>query len=216
MLDPRQKNYAPPAKNITEYLNGYASTIEKAVRSVSAEKMELVFSILREKLETGAQIFAAGNGGSAAIAAHLCCDWTKSTRIENEPSLRVQSLMENTSLLTALANDISYEDAVAEQLKLLAKEGDAVILLSCSGNSPNMIRAAQTARKMEIDVISLTGFDGGKLLPLSDIGLHVPLNNYGMIEDSHQMLMHVLTQYLYLWRVQQKDRRPSQSTHAQI
>ncbi|MBI1861647.1 MAG: SIS domain-containing protein [Deltaproteobacteria bacterium] len=214
MFDPREKNQTPHAKTISEYLNGYVETVQAAVRTVSPEKMDLVFSLLKEKLEQGAQIFAAGNGGSAAISAHLCCDWVKGTRMEGEPTLKVHSLMENTSLLTALANDVSYEEAVAEQIKAYGKAGDCVILLSCSGNSPNVVRAAQVARQMDIDVISMTGFDGGKLAAFSDISLHVPANNYGMIEDCHQMLMHVFSQYLYLWRIQQAENRPARSTAA--
>ena len=213
MFDPREKNQTPNAKSISEYLNGYVDSVQAAVRTVSAEKMDLVMALLKEKIELGAQIFAAGNGGSAAISAHLVCDWVKGTRMENQPSLKVHSLMENTSLLTALANDVSYEEAVAEQLKAYGKAGDAVILLSCSGNSPNVVRAAQVARKMEIDVISMTGFDGGKLAQFSDISLHVPANNYGMIEDCHQMLMHVFSQYLYLWRVKELETRGGHEAH---
>lgn len=200
MFDPREKNQVPRTKSIQEYLTAYSNKVHRAVESISAEKMDLVFSVLKEKLINGNQIFTAGNGGSAAIAAHLCCDWAKGTRIEGEPSLRVQSLMENTSLFTALANDVSYEEAVSEQLKMFARTDDAVVLISSSGNSPNMVRAAHTARKMELDVISLTGFDGGKLMQASDINLHIAINNYGMVEDCHQTLMHVFAQYLYLWR----------------
>lgn len=211
MFDPRERNQTPNAKSITQYLHLYYNDLGKAIEHVSIEKLEFAFSLLKEKLLNGSQIFSAGNGGSAAIAAHLCCDWTKSTRMEGEPALKVYSLMENTSLLTALANDVSYEEAISEQLKLYGLAGDAVVLISCSGSSPNVVRAAQTARKMEIDVISLTGFDGGKLMALSDVNLHIALSNYGMVEDCHQMVMHVLSQYLYLWRVKEKTAKSTQS-----
>ncbi len=214
MFDPRDKNQAPTATNLSQYLRSYSERVGQAVQSVSPEKMDLVLSVLKDKLLHGSHIFSAGNGGSAAIAAHLCCDWVKGTRMEGEPSLKVHSLMENTSMLTALANDMSYEEAVSEQLKIYARSGDAVVLISCSGNSPNIVRAAQTARSMDIDVISLTGFDGGKLMSLSDINLHVAVQNYGMVEDCHQQLMHVLAQYLYLWRVKEAATRTENITES--
>lgn len=205
MEDPRSKNFTPAANCVTDYLRQYCAEVSKIVERVSCERLEMVFSILRDKLQNENRIYCAGNGGSAAIAAHLCCDWAKGTRMAGEPSLMVHSLMENTSLLTALANDIGYEEAVSQQLELYAKPGDAVVLLSCSGNSPNMVRAAQTARRLEVDTISFTGFDGGRLLTLSDVNVHIPIENYGMVEDCHQMLMHVLAQYLYQWRVKTSE-----------
>jgi D-sedoheptulose 7-phosphate isomerase len=141
-------------------------------------------------------VFVAGNGGSAAISEHLSCDWQKGVHLEHMNGLKVQCLTSNTALLTAIANDYGYDQAFSYQLEFadVTKE-DLVLLISSSGNSDNIIKAALFAKNKGCKVIGLTGFTGGKLKDLADVSLHIPFSNYGLVEDGHQVLMHVLAQY---------------------
>ena len=168
---------------IHQYVEGSTkvrmSELKKAINAIK------VASMLK------ANIFVGGNGGSAAISNHLCCDFIKGA------DLRTFSLSCNTPLITAISNDLSYNDTLSYQIeKLHHSSSDIVILISSSGNSPNIISAAQTSQKLAIKVIGLSGFDGGKLKEMSDISLHVPIHNYGIVEDCHQSLMHIISQYI--------------------
>ncbi len=117
-------------------------------------------------------------------------------------ALKVVSLSSNLPFLTAIANDISYQDTLSYQLKVFLENNFAVnktspvILISSSGNSPNIVEAAKVARHLGSPLIGLTGFEGGELKKLSDISLHVPIHNYGVVEDCHQSLMHIIAQYI--------------------
>ena len=141
-------------------------------------------------------IFVAGNGGSAAISNHLCCDFTKGCDHKGFNRLKVTSLSCNIPMITAIANDISYDETISYQLETLLSDKDVVILISSSGKSQNILNAAAVTRKRHATLIGLTGFDGGVLKNLADISLHVPINNYGVVEDVHQSLMHIIAQYI--------------------
>jgi phosphoheptose isomerase len=110
----------------------------------------------------------------------------------------MHSLPSNTALLTAIANDISYDQVFAFQLKKYAKNEDILLAISSSGNSPNIIAAIEMAKSLGLQTISFVGFNGGEAKKLSDYCIHVKVNNYGVVEDIHQSLMHILTQYLRL------------------
>ncbi len=143
-----------------------------------------------EEIKKAKMVYVGGNGGSAAISNHLCCDFMKGA------NLKVISVSCNTPLITAIANDISYEETLSYQLgKLITKE-DVCILISSSGNSPNIVNAARLVKSTGAKVIGLSGFSGGKLKEIADISLHVPINNYGVVEDCHQSIMHIISQYI--------------------
>ncbi len=141
-------------------------------------------------------IFVCGNGGSASISEHLSCDHSKGIATNTNLFPRIHSLSSNMSLLTALANDNGYDEIFSAQLLLQAKKDDLLIVISSSGNSPNIVRALEVANALQMKTISLTGFTGGKAKELSLINLHIPVNNYGIVEDSHQILMHIIAQYI--------------------
>lgn len=206
--DPRFKNEVPAVDSLQEYLAAYAQRVRDVVCQLSPEHLNAAFALVEGALKSKARIYVAGNGGSAAIADHLCCDWMKGTRVPNQPALRVQSLTSNAALFTALANDFGYETCFSTQIEMLCEPGDVVVVVSSSGNSPNVLAAAKSARARGAKVLGLSGFSGGKLVELSDVSLHVPLNNYGMVEDAHQMLMHVLAQYL----AKKRDEAPGTRT----
>ena len=194
--DPRFRNEAPRAESVADYLREYVATLHDGVSQLSDEDLEAAFGLLEDAAERGSNVYVAGNGGSAAIADHLCCDWMKGTHVEHLPALQVVSFTANAPLLTALANDFGYEASFEKQVEMQGKAGDVLVLVSSSGNSPNVVRAAEAAKRRGMSVIGMTGFGGGKLATAANVSLHIPVNNYGIAEDSHQMLMHVFAQCL--------------------
>jgi D-sedoheptulose 7-phosphate isomerase len=140
-------------------------------------------------------IYTIGNGASASIAQHWACDYTKGCK-QGGLRPRVISLAANIPLMTAIANDISYDDVYSFQLDALGQEGDVLVAISSSGNSPNVVKAIETAKSLKMKTIALTGFDGGKARELADISLHVDINEYEAAEDVHQAIMHMIAKYM--------------------
>jgi D-sedoheptulose 7-phosphate isomerase len=194
--DPRSKNKTFSMESTAAYLREYASALEATVTSVKPERLDAAMELLEKTLKAGKRIYVCGNGGSAAIADHLCCDWTKGTRITGKPALKTHSLVANGALLTALANDYGYDQTFSTQVDIYGEPGDVLVAISSSGNSPNIINALEAAKARGMKVIGLSGFSGGKLAEQSDVSLHAAFDNYGLVEDCHQVLMHVLSQVL--------------------
>ena len=140
-------------------------------------------------LELGT-VYAFGNGGSAALASHCACDLGKGTVHNGNRRLRVIALTDNVPLMTAWANDSSYEDIFAEQLTPFIHKGDVALAISGSGNSPNVLKALQVARGAQAFTIGLTGFQGGKMNALCDLCVIVPSDNMQIIEDVHVSVTH--------------------------
>jgi len=183
---------------IAEYAAAYFEQSRAAQESVDGEKLDAAFKILDAAYGRGAQLYVCGNGGSASISNHLVCDHSKSGQTDTDIKPRVISLATNIEMITAIANDISYDDIFVYQLRTLAKEGDVLMTISSSGDSENVVRAAEWAKDQGLDVISLTGFDGGRSGELATVNLHVAGDNYGVIEDTHQGLMHILAHFIRL------------------
>ena len=184
------------ANTLEAYLEEYSNTLSSALKGIDQQALHNAQKAMEEASKNNKQIFVAGNGGSAAISNHLCCDWTKGTYISKDVfRIRTQSLSTNNAVLTAYANDYCYEDVFAKQIEHLANTGDCLVLISSSGNSENIIRAAKEAKKLNMTTIGLSGFKGGRLKDEADISLHVNFDNYGIVEDAHQAIMHILAQY---------------------
>lgn len=180
---------------IKEFIDTYVDALSHHLKLIDETKIKDILSLLKQTREGGGRIFVGGNGGSAAISEHLTCDFTKGTHKEHENPLITHSLSSNFPLISALANDIEYSAIFSKQLELMnLKDEDVVILISSSGNSKNIIQAAEYARSKYAKVIGLTGFDGGLLKTISTINLHINMKNYGIVEDAHQALMHILSQ----------------------
>jgi phosphoheptose isomerase len=141
-------------------------------------------------------VFSCGNGGSASIANHLQCDHLKGVRTETDLTPKVLSLNSNVELLTAVANDIGYEEVFAYQLQSQSRPGDVLVAISSSGRSDNIVRALRWANEHGLRTIALTGFSGGEARKVADVAVHVDCTNYGVIEDLHQAVMHGLAQYV--------------------
>ena len=156
----------------------------------------VIAEILIKKIDEGT-LYVAGNGGSASTASHMATDLGVGSLRRSNP-LRIVSLVDNAAVLTATANDLTFDEIFSQQLKLLGRKGDVFICFSASGNSKNLINAVIEAREMEITTISITGFDGGALRTISDFNIHIDteIGSYGVVEDVHSTISHMLTEII--------------------
>ena len=185
-----------PFDAIGAFADAYFEKLAVATSSVDRGALTEAADALTKAYMTGHQAFACGNGGSAAISNHLVCDHGKSGQTDTDLRPKVHSLSANIEMITALANDLSYDEVFAYQLATYAEPGDVLVTVSSSGDSENVVRAATWAKANGVTVIAMTGFVGGRSRDLADISLHVEGDNYGVIEDTHQSLMHILAQYV--------------------
>jgi len=176
------------------YLAAFADTMA----GVDHGAIAAVVDRLRAARDREATIFVAGNGGSASTASHLVNDLSKATRGPAAPPMRVIGLADNIAWFSALANDEGYERVFAGQLENLARPGDLLLLISASGNSPNLLRAVDTASAIGMVTVAMLGFDGGALLDRVDEPLWVPTDTgaYGFAENAHSVLCDLVTSCL--------------------
>ena len=184
--------------SISLYADAYFERIKVAGKSVGRNQLELAARLLGDLYARGDSLFVCGNGGSAAISGTFVADHVKLVRSDTKLIPRVYSLVDNISSVTAISNDISYDDVFSYQLSVYARPGDVLLTVSSSGDSENVVRAAEWAKRNEIPCIAFTGFEGGRSAELATVNLHVSADNYGVIEDTHQSLMHILAQYIRL------------------
>jgi len=182
--------------SISDYADAYFEQYARAMTSVDSDQLANCIAILQKTYENDNTLYVCGNGGSAAISNHLACDHGKLLATDTDLLPHVHSLAANIEVITAIANDISYDEIFVHQLRLLAGAEDVVMTVSSSGNSENVVRAAAWAKKAGLQIIALTGFDGGRTAKIATVNLHVAGDNYGVIEDVHQSLMHLMGQYL--------------------
>jgi phosphoheptose isomerase len=177
------------------YADDYFALLAEASQTVSCEAIAAAAALIIDATLAGRTIYSCGNGGSAAIANHLVCDCLKGIRTNTDLKPRVHSLSSTVELVTAIVNDIGVEQMFSFQLESLARNGDVLIAISSSGTSPNIVNATKTAREAGMAVIAMTGFTGGPCAKNATVSLHVDCHNYGIVEDVHQSLMHILAQY---------------------
>ena len=187
---------AEPYRLASSYSRAYFEHMALAASSIEPGEVDRAAAILVEAYSGGATVLSCGNGGSASIANHLQCDHLKGLQTGTDLSPKVISLSTNVELLTAIANDLGYEETFAYQLRSQSRPGDVLIAISSSGRSPNIVRALDWARQHGRRTIALTGFDGGAARTSAEVAVHVDCTNYGIIEDLHQAVMHVLAQYV--------------------
>jgi len=178
------------------YFTAYAAELARAAGAMDASSLDRAAGLLRSAIRAQKMVYSCGNGGSCAISNHLLCDFAKGIQTDTEFRPHVASLSANTELITAIANDMRYEEVFAYQLNTLASPGDVLITISSSGDSPNIVRAIEVAKSHKMQTIAFTGFSGGRSAKMADVNVHVPSDNYGVIEDLHQSVMHVLAQAL--------------------
>lgn len=203
--DPRKRNLLFSTTDVASFAADYARALTDGLAAVGSDHISGALEAVRDTASRDGTIFIGGNGGSAALADHFSCDLTKGTNVPERSAIRSYSLVANTPLLMAISNDFGYEHSLSAQLRMQARQQDLAILISASGNSPNILAAAAVARELGLTTIGMTGFSGGSLAEAVDVLLHVPVNNYGVVEDAHQALIHIITQFL----AAERDRLPT-------
>lgn len=176
-----------------EYINNLKSILD----SIDLNLLENLCTTILDARKNGNTIFIIGNGGSAATASHMATDLMFGSQLNNPP-LRVVSLADNSSILTATGNDLDFEQIFSRQIAALGKEKDILIAISASGNSANLIKALGVAKINGMKTVGITGFDGGHLARIVDFLIHVPTEQgaYGLSEDAHLVINHIITSYL--------------------
>jgi D-sedoheptulose 7-phosphate isomerase len=167
--------------------------LREVLNSVPEHQVKRAIELLLQARARGSRVYVIGNGGSATTASHFVCDLVKTARVSPHAPLRAFALTDNMALLTAWSNDVSYEQAFAGQLEALLEPNDVVIAISASGNSPNIVAALRTARERGSITIGLLGFQGGAALSLVDVPIHVPIEHYGLAEDTHSAISHAIS-----------------------
>jgi D-sedoheptulose 7-phosphate isomerase len=178
------------------FFEGYFSVLNNFLQNKNLNKLINISNEIYRKIINKKKIFICGNGGSGSIADHFLCDFMKGVSSDTYFKPKIISLNSNPSLLSAIANDLGYDKIFEFQLDNLAKAGDLIVLLSCSGNSKNIIRAIKLGKKKKVKIIGFTGFQGGYLKKNSDINFHVNISNYGIVEDIFQITMHCMSQFI--------------------
>lgn len=179
-----------------KFAESYLAGATSCLREIHLEELERIVDVVTHAHAEGRNIYVFGNGGSASAASHIACDWGKGTSVPGKKRLKIVSLSDNIALITAWANDFSYELVFREQLENLLEPGDVVIGLTASGNSPNVLRAMEYAKQSGAVTIGFIGFGGGKLKSIVDYEITVSSRNYGQVEDIQMTLNHIISQYL--------------------
>lgn len=182
--------------DIADFMADYGREHHAAFGKVDREAVAAAAKLFDATYRNHHTVFVCGNGGSAAIANHMVCDHGKLIGTDTKLRVRVQSLCSSNELMTAISNDLSFEDVFAFPLRAMAQPGDVLLTISGSGESPNVLKAQQTAREMGLSTVAFTGFDGGKSARRADINVHVPCQNYGIVEDIHQAIMQIIAQFI--------------------
>jgi D-sedoheptulose 7-phosphate isomerase len=177
------------------FAGAYLERFHVLLQGLDLDKLARVVDCLHDTRAAGGTVFIAGNGGSAATASHWANDLGKATKVSGEPPIRVLSLSDNVSWFTALANDEGYERVFSGQLENFARPGDVLIVISASGNSPNLVNAVSLARERKMATVGLLGFDGGILKSLVDHCLLLASEKgaYGPVESAHSLVCHLVT-----------------------
>ena len=184
--------------NIDSYRVNYKTRLNNILDQLTPENLEPVITTMIDTFKSGNTLFVAGNGGSAATASHMQVDFSFFVRYFTQYRPKIRALTDNVPMMTAVGNDTSFDDIFVEQLKGHFVAGDVLLCISASGNSENVVRAAQYANDNGGTSIAWVGFTGGKLKDVSTISLHLEneKGDYGPIEDMHMILDHMIVNYL--------------------
>jgi len=188
-----------PLKKISkskEFYLKYISEKNNLLENINFNELDKIINLLKKCFRNNKILYTCGNGGSSSLADHFTCDFIKQTNNQTDLKIKSISLTSNFSLISAIANDISYDKIFSFQIEKLCKKGDVLFLFSVSGNSPNLIEAIKAAKKIGLKTVSFTGFNGGKLSKISNYNINFPIANFGIAEDCHISIMHYLSQYL--------------------
>ncbi len=177
-----------------QHIEAHLGWVRECIEKFDLEAVEKIVDLIVDACNDRRQVFIFGNGGSASTASHFCCDLGKGAVVEGKPRLRVASLNDNMAWITAIGNDISYDEIFTEQLINFLEPEDVVIAISASGNSPNVISAMQYVNEVGAIGVGMIGFGGGKLANLCKESVIVDSYDYGVVEGLHLVLEHLIAQ----------------------
>lgn len=187
------------SKSAGEFAKGYFNYLNKVLNLIDSASIDQLIAEFEDARAKGSTIFVVGNGGSATTATSMANDigFDILKKTATDKPFRVFALTDNTSVITAIANDVGYENIFVNQLKIHYRPGDKLLAISASGNSPNVLIAAEWVKQQGGNVIGFLGFSGGRLKEISDVALHVKseAGEYGPVEDAHLVLNHILAHW---------------------
>ena len=185
-------------EKVKNYLGDYIARLTDILNKIEVTKLEQVITAMITAFKNGNTIYVVGNGGSAATASHMQADFRFFVRYFSKFRPKIIALTDNVPMITAIGNDNNFDDVFVEQMRGQFVSGDILIAISASGNSPNLVKAAEFANELGGTTIAFVGFLGGKLNEISSIPLYTPnpKGDYGPIEDVHMILNHIIVNYL--------------------
>ena len=185
------------SKQLEKFCAGYANKLSDLLGSSDWSGVAQLGKDMHECWLAGRQVFFCGNGGSAGNAIHLANDFLYGIAKRTGAGLKVQALSANTAVMTCLANDVGYDCIYSEQLAVLAESGVLLVVLSGSGNSPNILRVLEQANAMGVKSCAILGYSGGKCKSLADFSIHFPVDDMQIAEDMQLVVGHMLMKWLY-------------------
>jgi len=190
---PTKKNYKS-----RDFFLEYTSVLTKILNSIDLNQIKEISNIVLRKIKNNNQIFVAGNGGSAAIANHFLCDFNKGIKISSKGRLKpkIISLSSSPEIITAISNDINFNEIFKNQIDNYIQKNDTLIVFSCSGKSKNIINLINFCYKKKIKIIYITGFYKKMINKKNIIHLNLNCKNYGITEDVFSSIMHIISQYI--------------------
>lgn len=181
----------------TAFFGDYASRLQQVLASADWSGVAQLAEDMRDCWVNGRQVFFCGNGGSAGNAIHLANDYLYGIAKRTGGGMRVLSLAANAAVITCLANDVGYDSIYSEQLAVQGQKGDLLIVLSGSGNSPNILKVLEQARAMGVRSCAILGYSGGKAKAMADLPIHFDVNDMQISEDLQVIVGHMIMQWLY-------------------
>ncbi len=183
-------------KNEKIFFQHYRDLFNQTINALNIKDLAKVSNMIEKKIKNNKNIFVAGNGGSASVANHFLCDFNKGIKVssKNKVKPKVISLSNSLELITAISNDLNYDDIFSFQLENYAKKDDLLITFSCSGSSKNVIKVIKLAKKKNLKIIFISGF--GRKNKLANLNINLNCKNYGVTEDVFSYIMHTVSQFL--------------------
>lgn len=175
----------------------YSARLQGALRQADLRSVGELARAMLDCWRTDGSVYFCGNGGSAGNATHLANDFVYGIAKGSGPGMRAHALSANSSILTCLANDLDYSEIYSAQLQVYGRKGDLLIALSGSGNSPNILKALETARVLQMKSFAVLGYSGGKALQMADVAIHFPIDDMQIAEDLQLVVGHMVMQWLY-------------------
>jgi len=187
----------------TDFFTCYASRLQEVLAAADWSSVALLANDMLISWREKRQVFFCGNGGSAGNAIHLANDFLYGIAKKTGGGIRVHSLSANSAVITCLGNDIGYDYIFSEQLAVQAQAGDLLVVMSGSGNSPNIVKTLEQAKIMGVKSYAILGYSGGKCKEIADTAIHFPVNDMQIAEDMQLVVGHMLMQFLVSCNIMQ-------------